>query len=126
MPATWTQSWTQDQPASSELDASDASRPGLPKAPPDRERLGRRTSLKEPCPMMPLVIIPNISRLRLGFIRSEARFFPLRQFFQCEAAAYVEVEASSAGGEQPHECTTLIQTAPQQDQPGLQVVFDVR
>lgn len=75
---------------------------------------------------MPLVIICNISRLRFGFIGLEAPSFPLRQFFQCEAAAYVEVEASSAGGDQPHEFTTLIQTAPQQDQPGLQVVFDVR
>src|SRR5262245_36492531 len=63
---------------------------------------------------------------RFGFISLEAPFFPLRQFFQSEAAADVEVETSPAGWDQPHEVTTLIQTAPQQDQPRFQVVFDVR
>ena len=38
---------------------------------------------------------------------------------------YLEVEVSSSCMDQPHEFTALIQTAPQQDQPGLQVVLDV-
>src|SRR5262245_25103738 len=37
LPATWTQSWTQDQPAASELNAIDVSRPVFRKAPPDRK-----------------------------------------------------------------------------------------
>jgi hypothetical protein len=50
----------------------------------------------------------------------------LRKLFQCESAVHFEAESSSASSDQPYKFATLIQTAPQQDQPGLEVVFDVR
>ena len=59
-------------------------------------------------------------------VRSTRRVFRWRslwQLFECDSASHVEVEVSSAGGYQPHELATLVQPAPQQDQPGLQVVL---